>query len=608
MSKKIIFYALGLISLCLADSGAVESAYTHIPAGRFRDELIALSPGLRQQVLERVEALKIPENDFESLRIHPGGKLHYVCDFGRTSWDQPPLALGGMVKVMEVMVFTNAVPVSSPPLFHSRPGSTNILFLDFNGHVVTNTAWNSYPDFATPFWDCRPYGIDLDETTFSVVEQQAIQTIWERVSEDYAPFDIDVTTEQPLAWNRYVGHLLITPDTDKNGEECPHFNAGGIAFVDVFGDAEYSYDFAGECFSPAWVLNYELSGFAEYEAEAASHEMGHNLALSHDGTKQSSYYGGHDNGSISWGPIMGTGYDQNVSQWSKGDYRLSNNPQDDLAILASQMGYRPDDFGNDHASAEPLSIGATGTVFHVGVVEQNTDEDVFRFTASSGTVDLVVSPYRDGMSTTWGGNLDVILELYDAAGVLMATNNPPLETLANLMTVVSNGTYYLHIKPVGVGTPLSAPTPTGYVQYGSLGQYTIVGDIVIPLDLDGDGLPNEWEFEYFGDLTNAISFFDSDGDGHDNFAEYISGFDPANSSSVFEVTSFTAPPSGNSPFILTWNPVEGRIYDVRWSDGLVISPFMVIGANLPYTQSSYTDTVERTSLQNFYRVDVRLAE
>ena len=100
---------------------------------------------------------------------------------------------------------------------------------------------------------------------------------------------------------------------------------------------------------------------------------------------------------------------------------------------------------------------------------------------------------------------------------------------------------------------------------------------------------------------------DSDGDGADNLTEYISGFDPTDSNSVFRITSFTAPPAGNSPFIVTWNAVEGRVYNVDWTGSLVV-PFTDISGDLPYPASTYTDTDERTGQQQFYRVDVRLQE
>jgi hypothetical protein len=601
-SGILAVWLIGSCSMTYAQRAGVDPAalnMQHIPEGIFREQLENLPAKVRAEVLLKLNELKIPIEDFDSLRVHPRGGLYYICDMEVPGAFDTPVFEG-------VPVFTGAVSVASPPVWHSRPGATNILFLDFNGAVITNTAWNSYPTFGAPIWDCRPYSIDTNETTFSVAEQQAMRIIWERVAEDYAPFDIDVTTEQPPVWNRYTGHVLITPEFDKNGVPCPHEGAGGVAFVDVFGRADYSYDFAGESYSPAWVLNYEAAGAAEYEAEAAAHEMGHNLALSHDGTKQSPYYGGHANGSISWAPIMGTGYNRNVSQWSKGDYRFSNNPEDDLAIMSLRLGYRPDDFGNDILSAHLLTPGPDGAVAQSGVVEQTLDTDVFSFSAVTGLVDIAVSPYRDSSSTTWGGNLDVVLKLYDASGTLIATNNPVLETTADLTAMVSNGVYYLHIHSTGVGNPFAAPFPTGYVRYGSLGQYAITGSIPIDPDLDGDGLPNTWEFEFFGDPTNAAANADDDGDGSDNWSEYVSGYDPTNPLSFFSITNFIATPTNGQPFIISWESMPGRVYGVDWSDRLTNS-FINVSGDLPYPAGSFTDTVERTGPHHFYRIDVRLS-
>ena len=129
-----------------------------------------------------------------------------------------------------------------------------------------------------------------------------------------------------------------------------------------------------------------------------------------------------------------------------------------------------------------------------------------------------------------------------------------------------------------------------------------------PVDSDGDDMPDHWEATHFLSPTGAVASVDFDGDGADNLTEYISGYDPTDSNSVFKVTTFSAPPTGNSPFILTWNPLEGRLYTIGYTDNLIYSGFGgIAGAiDLPHTQNSYTDTVERTSQQNFYHVDVRL--
>lgn len=560
-----------------------------------RSQLEALPLELQDKVLSKMSERPSLLNDIDSLRVDSGGMLFYVCsalaeESIRKYEFEPRLSMA------KTSVSAASVSISSPPLRHSRPGASKVLFLDFNGHVVTGTAWNVDDESS---WDCRPYDTDGNELTFSDSEQEDIVEIWERVAEDYAPFDIDVTTEEPSTWNRYKGRALITPTTDKDGKSCPHDGYGGIAYRDVFGDYDYAF------YSPSWVLDYDSPyAPASYVAEAASHEFGHHLDLGHDGTSSAEYYEGHVSSPISWGPIMGAGYGRNISQWSKGEYFDSSNSENDLLIISGKLSYRPDDHGDSNGQATALAVSPAGDISQSGVIETPGDPDVFSFSTEMGQITISVAPYI-AASSTWGANLDILLELYTSGGALVASNNPDHEASATMTMDVSSGVYYLHVKPVGVGTPLANP-PSGYTVYGSLGQYTLAG--VVSADADADGIPNEWEIQYFGGFTNAIATADADGDGADNLTEYISGYNPTNSGSLFEVTSFTAPASGNSPFVLSWNPVEGRIYDVGWSDGLVISPFTVIGENLPDTQSSYTDTVERAGLQNFYRVDVRLVE
>jgi hypothetical protein len=66
-------------------------------------------------------------------------------------------------------------------------------------------------------------------------------------------------------------------------------------------------------------------------AEAAAHEIGHTLGLSHDGVVGGSgYYSGTANGL--WAPIMGAGYYCSMTQFSKGEYLNANNLEDDMAV------------------------------------------------------------------------------------------------------------------------------------------------------------------------------------------------------------------------------------------------------------------------------------
>lgn len=571
--------------------------FAEIKSGPFREQLEKLPEEFRAKALAQITEDPALLQDIDSLRVSPSGRLIYVCPL-RVPEESALFTETGAAEVAAAEASGISVPINSPPLLHSRPGATKVLFLDFNGHVISGTDWE---ENGVTSWDCWPYSTDSDQTTFSSLEQSRIVEIWERVSEDYAPFDIDVTTEQPASWNRYTGHVLITPTTDKNGARCPHYGWGGIAFVNVFDSYDYSYN-ATRAASPAWVTEV---GTASIVAEAASHEFGHNLSLHHDGSSSETYYGGHAGVVVpGWGAIMGTGYRRNISQWSKGEYFDSNQDEDDLAEIAERLSYRADDVGDSHSSSAWLGTTPLGEIEQAGVIETTDDPDVFRFSTGSGEVSISATPYR-AATGYWGGNLDILLQLYDDDGDLVAENNPSHLASASISTTVSSGTYFLHVKPVGAGTPMSSPA-SGYTSYGSLGQYFISG--YLSADIDSDDLPNQWEMDHFGSITGAMAQADADGDGANNLTEYVAGTDPKNATSVFEVTQFSAPEPGGTGFVVSWNPMAGRVYNVSWTYGISVIPFTDISGDLPHTINSFTDTEERPNAQNFYRVDVRMED
>ena len=496
-----------------------------LPPCALRRELEALSPGARAFAMTRLGRGSFHINDLASLHVDRSGMPYYVCSFSNAteaagsqdggSTGKPeargganiPLgdgsfsAQGSTETIPSLPGPLAAVPVSSPPIRHSKPGSSRVLYLDFNGGVITNTQWNTDPGYRVARWDCLPFDIDGNTNTFSDAEQAVIISTWERVAEDYAPFDIDVTTEQPAAWTMNTAHALITPVVDAKGTNCPHFGFGGIAYVDIFGQTGCSYN-DPNCYSPAWITPQSGSSYS-YTAEAASHEVGHNMGLHHDGTTAGvEYYGGHGSGDISWSTIMGTGYGENVTQWSKGEYYKANNTnEDDLAIISAKTTYRADDYGNTNSTATGLSLTNGTALVASGIIESNTDVDVFAFACGAGAISLTVFPYRCSAGT-YGGNLDVNARLYNSSGTLVASSNPPTATFSIInYTAPAEGAYYLHVGNSGAGNPTNA-SPTGYTAYGSLGQYTVsgrvtrLGGVVVTV-------PNGGETWYKGQ-TNAI--------------------------------------------------------------------------------------------------------
>lgn len=77
---------------------------------------------------------------------------------------------------------------------HSSPTSSKVIYLDFDGHTTTGTSWNYSmgASFYSPAYD-----LDGNPGSFNNEELSRIQQIWQRVAADYAPFDVDVTTQAP---------------------------------------------------------------------------------------------------------------------------------------------------------------------------------------------------------------------------------------------------------------------------------------------------------------------------------------------------------------------------------------------------------------------------
>jgi hypothetical protein len=333
-------------------------------------------------------------------------------------------------------------PIGETFNLSSLPGAEHTIYLDFDGHTTTGTQWNAaYGTIITPAYDT-----DGDVSTFSLAELEVIQRTWLRVAEDFAPFNVNVTTVEPP-----VSDLIRSDSSDTRwgvrvvvGENTWYSNAGGVAYVGSF---------TSNIDTPTYVFNTSLIGVSE----AVTHEVGHTLGLFHDGTSTQEYYPGHGSGPTGWAPVMGVGYYQELVQWSQGEYADANNNEDDLSIITTQngFGYRADDYGSTIGTAASISNGTTS-----GIIERNTDVDYFEFTTGGG--DVTIDPFFESP------NLDILATLYDSSGTQISTSNP-IGALNASFTGLGSGTYYVSIQGTGEGNVLG----TGYSDYGSLGQYTI---------------------------------------------------------------------------------------------------------------------------------------
>lgn len=406
-----------------------------------------------------------------TLKVDATDRLLYI---------EPPLAVGTLAAVApRASVFDATVDPANALLLHSKPGSNRVIYLDFDGLTITGTAWNN-----STGGDCYadPYDSDGIPGSFSTSERNSIISVWRRVSEDYAAFDVDVTTEDPgyAAINRastsdsqFGTRLIVT----NSKTLCPNGKTlyasvcsggcGGIAYVGVFDNTGTNHDY----YQPAIVFQNGVTSNAKYVAEAASHEVGHNVGLSHDGTSTTGYYQGQGD----WAPIMGVGYYEAITQWSKGEYADANNKQDDFAVMqANMLPLRTDDYGDTAATGFVLS-GTSPSVD--GVISSASDVDAFVVAAQAGPATFTVTP------APVSPDADLSITVLDSSGNVLGTNDPASGSTsydvstgmgASLSLSLSTGTYTVLVRGVGNGDPLT----TGYSSYGSVGNYRLSASVV----------------------------------------------------------------------------------------------------------------------------------
>lgn len=382
------------------------------------------------------EFREMVEHD-HSVHADSSGQLFYVCEALGIEDNAEGTTTGGS---------TSGEAAGPMPLaYNSNPTASRVIFLDFDGHVTTGTNWNAsrnMPEIVTPAYD-----VDGDPSSFSTAELDNIRIIWERVSEDYAPWDVNVTTVDPGPEGLKKSS---SSDTAYGIRVCIggsssdwYGSGGGVAYRNSF---SYNTD------TPCFVFENNLSnGNAKYVGEIVSHETGHTLSLTHDGNSSTSYYAGHGN----WAPIMGNPLNKAVTHWSKGEYSGANNTQDDISNITNFIPIKADTVADDIAT--DIEIGATPVQ---GIIESRVDADVYRLTTDAGTVTVSATGVAPG-------NLDIRVTLYDSLGNEVATADP--STLAaDLSASVSAGTYYACVEGSAPGDPVSS-----YNDYASIGQYEV---------------------------------------------------------------------------------------------------------------------------------------
>lgn len=411
--------------------------------------------------------------------------MQYLRRTGRVKLVRRTLVFGLLLVVLALAGVagpTAGQVEAAVPALNSNPGAPHILYLDFDGHIM--------PQFSVPVngqttealeTSILPFSLDSNPDSLTAEEMSFIRVLWQHVAEDYAPFNINVTTVEPPS--------LVSPVDDNV--------ANGTALRVAIGDFDPQNAFIHEGADRGGYTPGAPGGFTNAvpnvafvfpkgfvndndpfkTGHTASHEAGHafGLGVHHLGTSiyRHAIMGGPSDDALRtiW-YSCGTAAPAEPCQDELGN-DIPGVYQDDVAALTSVLDARPDDHGTIN-SPSPLAVtdvAQNGNVTEVvvegsGIIETLNDQDFFSFWAGQGRVDVEAAVPINEV-----GNLNADLELWSNTGSgwtqvsVVRTDVPadPGEYWAGFWYSVpasASGEYRVAVKSHG--------------QYGDLGQYQLI--------------------------------------------------------------------------------------------------------------------------------------
>lgn len=319
---------------------------------------------------------------------------------------------------------------------------------------------------------------------YSATEKIAIQHIWAQVAQDFAPFNVNVTTDfMRYGW----GDMLVSVSRHNTNLNVDSDKIRSDVDFKTFTDRNSSEETIG--FVPVHV-NY-LERNPKVVAHTISHMIGHILGLRDETDRQPSSpyfipmpphapeddhiyykympYAGHQTPAGRWSPIMGYPSDADVRQFSRGEYPGAVNQSDSFAIMQRNgLPLRTDDHGGTWPTASALTITPGTPAVISGVLERANDRDLFAIQAAPGLL-------QAGLTPSFGSaNANYALRLFDNRGVQIAIANPRNSLVGSFRYIIrAPGTYYLLVTPEAVAADANGP---GIPAYGNRGAYTLTAN------------------------------------------------------------------------------------------------------------------------------------
>ena len=302
---------------------------------------------------------------------------------GETAQYRLSFAVAGLSERITTTKTVTSPALDAYPLYHSRRNAKQVIYLDFTGYVDdyygnVSAAQAAFENTDLTHIQTAPfeYNARFGDLSQPYPTASAIYDIWRMVAEDFAAFDVDVTTEAPTyaalvksseADMEYGKRVVIGYATGKIG--TPWYVGGG-AFSGG-GSFGFQHD------RPVYIFSVQSR---QNIAAQVTHEVSHTLGLAHDSgniylstayiqnadgswstvydyfsPESQSYYQGVEitphgtlspKTNITWYPVMGGAptvssnngyyyydYLDFMNQWNNGTYSSAGNQEDDFAIL-----------------------------------------------------------------------------------------------------------------------------------------------------------------------------------------------------------------------------------------------------------------------------------
>jgi large repetitive protein len=172
-----------------------------------------------------------------------------------------------------------------------------------------------------------------------------------------------------------------------------------------------------------------------------------------------------------------------------------------------------------------------------GIIEKNTDFDLFSFTAASGPTRIFIDPPANSP------NIDIKAELLDASLSVVATSDVTDQLAATFdATLTAGSTYFVRVTGAGNRTW----TTGGYDDYGSLGTYAVqvggFGTVASYVPSAGQAYDPITGTSLFSDVTLGSLTRTGVGGGTNGAATWPLYWDGAATQDLGEYISFTATP------------------------------------------------------------------